>query len=162
MTLNIYCDGGARGNPGPAASAFIVKDPGGKVLHQQGFYLGIATNNQAEYQAVIEAMKWLSSFQSPPTAQDAKRSFELGGDLRGGIEVNFYLDSELVVRQLTGIYRVKDQNLKIKKLEIDKLITREARGTRNYKLKIKNFVHIPRSQNSAADLLVNKTLDSHS
>jgi len=134
--MRIHTDGGARGNPGPAACAFVATDENGSLIHQQGFYLGVATNNQAEYQAVIEALKWLSQ----QTTKDQQPI------------ANFYLDSQLVVNQLKGLFKVKDENLKIKKFEILDLIT-------NYKLKIKNFAYVPRSQNAAADLLVNQTLD---
>ncbi|KKS89938.1 MAG: Ribonuclease H [Candidatus Woesebacteria bacterium GW2011_GWA1_43_12] len=134
--MRIHTDGGARGNPGPAACAFVATDENGSLIHQQGFYLGVATNNQAEYQAVIEALKWLSQ----QTTKDQRPI------------ANFYLDSQLVVNQLKGLFKVKDENLKIKKFEILDLIT-------NYKLKIKNFAYVPRSQNAAADLLVNQTLD---
>ena len=65
-SLSIYCDGGARGNPGPAASAFIVKDSSGHEIFKQGFYLGVTTNNQAEYTAVIKALEWLIAI--PPAA----------------------------------------------------------------------------------------------
>ena len=58
-TLTVFCDGGARGNPGPAAAAFVIKDPQGKILGQAGCFLGKATNNVAEYQGVIEALKWI-------------------------------------------------------------------------------------------------------
>ena len=132
--LNIYCDGGARGNPGPAASAFIVRDESGKILHQQGFYLGVATNNQAEYSAVLKALEWVSEKSS-------------------NSEIIFYLDSLLVVNQLKGSFKVKDPILKIENLKIKKLIS-------NFKLQISNFVYIPRSQNFLADKIVNETLDA--
>ena len=64
IQLSIYCDGGARGKPGPAASAFVVQDSSGKILHEQGFYLGPTTNNQAEYEAVIQALKWVSTLHN--------------------------------------------------------------------------------------------------
>ncbi len=137
--LLIYCDGGSRGNPGPAASAFVVLDSNNHQIFQQGFFLGTTTNNQAEYQAVIFALQWIAKQIPNPKSQ---------------ISINFYLDSELVVRQLNGIYKIKDQNLKIKNLEIKNLI-------KNCKLKIKNFVYVPREQNKSADLLVNQTLDQH-
>ena len=70
-------------------------------IYQQGFYLGVATNNQAEYQAVIEALKWLS--QQTSNGQQ--------------LIVNFYLDSQLVVNQIKGLFKVKDENLKIKILK---------------------------------------------
>lgn len=142
-TLNIYCDGGSRGNPGPAASAFIVLDEFGKIMHQQGFFLGVATNNQAEYQAVIEALKWLTTMNPQLST------------------LNFYLDSQLVVNQIKGIYKIKNPDLKIKNLEIQKLIAREARRSRNCKLKISNFEYIPRTQNHIVDKLVNQTLDKN-
>ena len=134
MQLNIFCDGGARGNPGPAASAFIVREETGKILHQQGFYLGVATNNQAEYQAVLEAMKWIVKNHSES-------------------EISFFLDSLLVVNQLSGKFKVKDSVLKIKYLEINGLI-------KNLKLRIKIFTYLPRSQNFLADKIVNETLDT--
>ncbi|MEK7155023.1 MAG: ribonuclease HI family protein [Patescibacteria group bacterium] len=136
--LNIYCDGGARGNPGPAASAFIVKDSSGQIIHEQGFYLGTSTNNQAEYQAVIESLKWLST-----------TNYKLS-------TVNYYLDSQLVVNQLKGTFKVKDENLKLKKQEVEKLLDQLGQ------LEIRNFVYVPRTQNSRADFVVNKTLDNHS
>jgi len=134
VQLNIFCDGGARGNPGPAASAFIVREETGKILHQQGFYLGVATNNQAEYQAVLEAMKWIVKNHSES-------------------EISFFLDSLLVVNQLSGKFKVKDSVLKIKYLEINGLI-------KNLKLRIKIFTYLPRSQNFLADKIVNETLDT--
>lgn len=136
--LLIYCDGGSRGNPGPAASAFVVFDSNHHLLYQRGFFLGTATNNQAEYQAVIEALKWLTSQVT-----------------NNQLTINFYLDSELVVRQLTGVYKIKDESLKNKFLEIKNLLGKLDQ------LKIFNFYHVPRGQNKSADLLVNQTLDQH-
>lgn len=138
MYLSIYCDGGSRGNPGPAASAFIVKDETDNVIYEQGFYLGVATNNQAEYQAVIESLKWLSS--------ETKR-YPL-------FSIHYYLDSLLVVNQLKGLYKIKDSNLKIKNLEIKKI-------TERYPLNAIHFQYIPREKNYLADALVNKTLDAN-
>ncbi|TSC85242.1 MAG: ribonuclease HI [Microgenomates group bacterium Gr01-1014_16] len=140
--LNIYCDGGARGNPGPAASAFVVKDATGKTLHQQGFYLGIATNNIAEYTAVLKAVEWIIKFQ--PTS-----------------EITFFLDSLLVVNQLKGVFKIKEPNLKIENLKIKKLIENcSPRAGSRGKLQISNFIYVPREQNFFADKLVNQTLDS--
>lgn len=141
-TLHVFCDGGSRGNPGPAACAFIVKDLQNKILHQQGFFLGITTNNQAEYQAVIEALKWLSTIH-----------YQLS-------TINFFLDSQLVVNQITGTYKIKNQDLKIKNLEIKTLIKNCSRSATKLMFKIVNFEHVPRSQNFLADKLVNKTLDN--
>ena len=132
--MDIYSDGGARGNPGPAACAFVVLE-NGKVLHKEGKYLGKATNNQAEYQGVISALLWvaqfpISNFQFP---------------------INFYLDSELVAKQINGVYKVKDRNLKKLFSEVQKIIGR-------LKTKI-TFQNIPRTKNKPADFLVNETLD---
>ena len=137
MKLKIFCDGGSRGNPGPAACAVIIKDENNKIIFSKGFYLGVTTNNQAEYQAVVEALHYLND-------QIQKSKIQT---------VNFYLDSELVVKQLNGVYKIKDKNILQKVLEI-----------KNLKLKIKNLSmmisHIPREQNYEADKIVNDTLDS--
>ena len=136
--ISVYCDGGSRGNPGPAASAFVAKDLTGKIIHQQGLFLGVATNNQAEYQAVIFALQWIAKQFPNPNSQTT---------------IHFYLDSLLVVNQLNSLYKIKDHTLKQKYIEIKKII--ETCG-----LRLVIFKQIPRSQNSLADLLVNKILDS--
>lgn len=135
MGIQIYCDGGSRGNPGFAACAFLViKD--GDIIKSQGKFLGTTTNNVAEYSAVINALQWMNK---------NKESMDE--------DVMFYLDSELVVRQLTGVYKVKDKNLIKLFLEVKKL-EKEFTG------KI-IFNHVLRSKNAEADLLVNKTLDEN-
>lgn len=126
--LTIYTDGGSRGNPGNAACAFVVYDEGVEVKRDSKF-LGHATNNFAEYNGVLLALEWIKE----------------------GSSVNFFLDSELVVKQLTGIYKIKNsviQNLvlQIKKIIHDKQIFAE-------------FNNVPREKNKTADLLVNKELD---
>lgn len=133
--VNIYCDGGARGNPGKAASAFVVKNEKGEVVYEEGKYIGSTTNNVAEYTAVLMALTWLKE----------NESFK-------DYLPHFFLDSELVVKQLKGEYKIKNKNLmefvfKIKELEI------ELGKSIVYK-------NIPRSQNSLADGLVNQTLDT--
>ncbi len=134
-SLNIYCDGGSRGNPGPGASAFIVLDNMNISIYRQGNYLGRVTNNEAEYQAVLHALEWL-----------------IASEFRY-LEVNFYLDSLLVVNQLSGIYRIKENHLKY----LHNLI---VKNISSYQILVKSFNHIPRSENSLADLLVNQTLDT--
>ena len=94
-TITVYADGGARGNPGPAAVGVIIIGSNGREIKKIGRGLGRATNNQAEYQAVILGLEWLSA------------------NTRGNHQINFYLDSELIVHQLTGNYRVKDAILKV-------------------------------------------------
>ncbi len=131
----INTDGGARGNPGPAASGFVVSREG-KVLFKKGKYLGEATNNIAEYQAVNLALQWVAQNQTELqiTALD------------------FLLDSELVTKQLRGEYKIKNQNLlaiasQIKKLERDLEVA-------------VSYHYIPRARNALADAVVNQTLDS--
>ena len=132
MFLNVYTDGGSRGNHGPAACAFVVYDDAGNLREKSGKYLGIATNNYAEYQGVIEALDHI-----PEKAT----------------QVNFYLDSLLVVSQLNGKWKVKDENIK-------ELVAKIQFKILNLKFKI-SFVHIPREKNFQADKLVNETLDHH-
>ncbi len=133
--LEIYCDGGARGNPGPAACAFVVNNKG-KMIHNDSLYLGVSTNNIAEYQAVILAMKWLANFKTSKSQ-----------------EISFFLDSELVVRQINGIYKVKSKNLKEIFFKIADL--------RNKIKSTMTFTSVPRYENKKADLLVNKCLDEN-
>jgi ribonuclease HI len=130
--FKIYCDGGARGNPGPAAFGFIVHS-NEKIVHKGKGYLGIATNNFAEYTAVIEALKWL---QKSPEHKNH--------------DLNFYLDSQLVVSQLSGIFKVKNAKLRNLVFEVKTLETNFGQIRYNY---------IPRIQNQLADSLVNEALD---
>ncbi len=128
--LIIYTDGGARGNPGPAAIGAVLKDKSGKAVAEISVYIGETTNNQAEYRAVIAAL------------EKAKKL--------GGSELEFFLDSELVVKQLNREYKVKDKNLAPLFLKIYNLLT-------GFKKAI--FKHIPREFNKEADALVNKAID---
>ncbi|KKP46522.1 MAG: Ribonuclease HI [Candidatus Woesebacteria bacterium GW2011_GWA1_33_30] len=131
--LVIYCDGGSRGNPGPAASAFVVTNSN-TVLHKESKFLGNETNNVAEYSAVLLAVIWLS------------RNLILNSQ---SLIIN--LDSQLVERQLNGFYKIKNLKLKLFYNEIKKLILKK-------KLSIK-FVWNFRDYNKLADLLVNEELD---
>lgn len=132
----IYCDGGSRGNPGPAASAFVATE-GDKVLYKEAKYLGRETNNFAEYTAVLLATTWL-------VQQFSNYNFQFP------IIIN--LDSQLVQRQLTGIYKIKNINLKNIAESILKLV-----GKNNLDI---NFVWNYREKNSLADSLVNEELDN--
>lgn len=139
--LAVFADGGARGNPGPAAIGFVIRDSSGKIIHQQGKYIGKATNNVAEYQAVIEALKWIKS--SIP-ALPAGRQYPVSS-------IQFFLDSKLIVNQLNGLFKVKEikmRNLIIKVRQLE----REAGGNVSYQT-------IPREKNSLADSLVNRAID---
>lgn len=145
--LKIYSDGGARGNPGPAAAAFVVIDKG-KVVFNRSKYLGVTTNNVAEYEGVIMALNWLAENSSKLNKKNA----------------HFFLDSELVVNQLSGEYKVKSQNLrplveKAKKLERE--ITGEIFSKDGDSVNLA-YKSVPRAENKLADYLVNKTLDENS
>lgn len=136
-SLTIFTDGGSRGNPGLAACAFVVFDSSNSLIFQQGYKLGVTTNNVAEYTAVLKALEWL---------------IEKSGHRTQGTEVNFYLDSLLVVQQLKGVYKIKDIKLQNLQVKIQSLIS-------NLQSLI-SWSHIPREQNKTADLLVNQTLDA--
>ncbi len=130
--IKIFCDGGSRGNPGPAASGVVFLSQDNEVLYEFSQYLGETTNNQAEYRAVLLALNKMQEL-SYRTA-------------------DFYLDSELVTKQLNGEYRVKNIELKpvydqIKQLSRDLQIT---------------FTHVRREFNKLADEQVNICLDQHS
>ena len=135
MELTVFTDGGARGNPGPAAVGFVVKDNQGKVLIEMGKYIGEATNNVAEYQAVIEALKWIKKNLSSRSSQTV-----------------FFLDSKLAVNQLNGLFKVKNHGLRNLIVEVRQL-ERAIGGNVSYRF-------IRREKNKKADTLVNQSLDS--
>ena len=131
----IHTDGGARGNPGPAAAGFIIEgDLTGK--KDGGEYLGEITNNEAEYRAVVLALKKLKHLVG---GEKAKDSF-----------VEIHVDSELLERQMNGEYKIKDANIKNLFLEIWNLKTDFGEII---------FKHIPREENADADRVVNQILD---
>lgn len=135
-SLKIFCDGGSRRNPGPAASAFVAMF-GGRVVFKDSKYLGKATNNVAEYEAVVMALDWLI------------KDFIKGGTTPKNI--SFYLDSELVVKQIGGQYKVKSESMRRLYLKVKKL---------EQKIKVDiDYNFIRRSKNRLADCLVNKELN---
>jgi ribonuclease HI len=131
----IFSDGGARGNPGPAAAAFIVLSENGQVLAANSRYIGLRTNNQAEYEALIAALQFAATVNAE--------------------EVICHLDSELVVKQLNGEYSVKNSELKKLWSKVQELSKRFNKAS---------FISIPRTniQIQKADALVNKALDEFS
>lgn len=133
--LIIYCDGGSRGNPGPAASAFVVFDEKGILIYKESKYLGITTNNIAEYTAVLLATRWL-------TKQSIVNNLQI---------TTINLDSQLVERQLNGFYKIKNENLKEIAVEIKSKV-------QNLKSKVV-FSWDYREKNKLADSLVNDKLD---
>lgn len=136
QTIIIHTDGGARGNPGPAAIGVAVFDEKLTVLHEISRCIGVATNNVAEYDALIAALLYVV------TQYDGKL-FD--------IEVLINMDSELIVRQVAGVYKVKDATLKEKFAEVMDLMSRIPHV---------RVVHVRRAQNAEADALVNKALDA--
>lgn len=128
--LIIYTDGGARGNPGPAGIGAVFYDENNKKITELQEYIGEATNNQAEYKAVIAALKKVREL--------------------GARELEFYLDSELVVRQLNREYKVKNGELAPLFLQIHNA---------SLSFKKMSFKHIPREKNILADRLVNRAID---
>lgn len=134
--LEIYTDGGSRGNPGKSAcafAAFINKT----LIKENSLYLGITTNNVAEYQGVYFALKWIAD----------------SGEVNEIREVIFFLDSELIVKQLNGLYKIKNTNLLKINIDIKNLIKETNKNIL--------FRNIPREQNKIADGLVNRELDKH-
>ncbi|MDD3648439.1 MAG: ribonuclease HI family protein [Candidatus Dojkabacteria bacterium] len=130
--IKVYTDGGARGNPGPAAGGIVIFDEDGKLLAIDAKYFGNTTNNQAEYQALELAIKLL-----------IKRN------ITGRILC--YLDSELAVKQLKGEYKVKNSGIARVKEKIDGLLKT---------FQSIEFIHVRREENKFADKLVNVILDA--
>ncbi len=133
----IYTDGGSRGNPGPSATGVVFCNSQEEILKRYSQCLGKATNNQAEYQAVIFSLKKFKAVFGKVVAQSA--------------EIEIRSDSELLVKQLTGKYKIMDEKIQPLFLEI-------------WNLKIDfqkiGFTHIPRERNKEADKLVNQALDN--
>ena len=131
--ITIYCDGGSRGNPGPSAIGVYIP----QLKKEYSKFLGKATNNEAEYSAVIFALKKIKQL--------------IGKEKIKRMEIEVKADSELLIKQLNGEYKIKEKNLILLFIEI-------------WNLKIDfnkiKFTHIPREENKQADLLANKELNS--
>ena len=130
-TAIIHSDGGSRGNPGPAAIGAVVAEESGSVLHEVSERIGVTTNNVAEYRALIAGLRAALDLQ-----------FEA---------VRVRMDSELVIKQLRGEYRVKNEGLRPLYEEARRLLARFTAI---------DLKHVPRAQNRAADALVNRALDA--
>lgn len=129
--IKLYADGGSRGNPGPSSSGFVLLDMEDNIIFKSGVYLGITTNNQAEYQALkfgLEAAKKLNAR-----------------------EVEVYMDSLLVINQMKGVFKVKNRDL----WPIHEAIKELATGFKKV-----TYTHVPREFNKLADAEVNTTLDA--
>jgi ribonuclease HI len=130
LQLVLHVDGGARGNPGPAAIGVVVSSPDGEVLEELGETIGVATNNVAEYRALLRGLE---------------RAHALGAS-----QVEIVNDSELVAKQLTGAYKVKHPAMKPLHAEASAAL----RGFDRWAIRT-----VPRAQNARADELVNQALD---
>jgi ribonuclease HI len=138
----INCDGGARGNPGPAGIGIVIQNAKCKnqndkskcKIFEISRYIGKATNNQAEYKAVIEALSWVAeNYQNKDT------------------EIKCYLDSELIVEQLNQRYKIKNEGLKPLFWQVRELVLKLGGKV--------SFQYIPREKNNEADHLVNQAID---
>jgi len=126
----LYTDGGSRNNPGPAATGFLIKTESGQTLRKGGKFLGQATNNEAEYYALLGGLQEAKEFRPQ--------------------QLECFLDSSLVVNQLNGRFKIKEARLKelifaVKKLETEFITVR--------------YNYIPREKNKEADVIVNQILD---
>lgn len=135
----INTDGGARGNPGPAAIGIVFYDENGKELHRYYRCIGKATNNEAEYQAIIKALEILlqSKWFSENNIADK--------------EVVCQLDSQLVVEQINGNYKIKQEHIKLLIAQLRQMISQMHLNI--------SFVYVRREENKLADKLVNLALD---
>ncbi len=129
--LIVYTDGGARGNPGPAAVGVVVCDESGRLIRKYSKFIGRATNNQAEYQAIIFALERIKQLKAKL--------------------LDFYLDSEFIVQQLNRKFKIRDKDLASLFVKIWNL----SQGFKKI-----NFSYIPREKNKEADRLVNQVLDN--
>ena len=131
MKATLYTDGGARGNPGPAAFAYVLEDDTGEVLAAHGETIGVATNNVAEYRGLVAGLA---------------KAVELGVS-----EAEVVSDSELLVKQMRGEYRVKNEALRELHTEASRIGRQLGRV---------EYRHVRRAENELADRLVNEALDS--
>lgn len=129
MKYTVYSDGAARGNPGPAGAGYAVYDASGSMIHSEAIPLGKSTNNVAEYTALLHAARYMKGLNPE--------------------QVDFLLDSELVVKQLKGMYKVKAEHLRPLYEELATLLAGMNSTCR----------HIPREKNKIADGLANKGAD---
>ena len=138
MQFTLYADGGSRGNPGPAGAGAVVFNETGKRVVEVADYLGVATNNIAEYEAVLRGLKALLK--------------EFPEDYFKTAHVAIRMDSKLVIEQLKGAYKVKHPNLVPRYLEVKNVIARNFANI--------SYAHVPREKNKDADALANQAMDN--
>ena len=135
MELVIKTDGASIGNPGPAAYGYIIQKKGGEILHQEGGKIGIDTNNVAEYTGAFKALEYIKNHYSHKAPH----------------KILFRADSQLVIRQLAGVYKIKNPRLKEIFNKIQEILI---------ELGDVEFMHVPRAENFIPDRLANQALDS--
>ena len=133
----VYTDGGARGNPGNAGVGIVITDSGGNIIKKASKGLGIATNNFAEYEAVIVALSELKKLYGKKVSE---------------IEFEFRMDSELVQKQLSGEYQIKEESLYPQFIKISNARVKDFPNI--------SFNHIRREENNLADGLANEAMDA--
>ena len=138
MQIKVYTDGGSRGNPGISAYGVVIIDSKNQIIHQEAKFLGIKTNNEAEYMGIIAALTWIKNNQQKLSV----KSF------------SFFSDSQLIVRQIQGKYKVKAKNLQPLFGSVRHLLT-------HINLPF-HFQDIRRDHNQIADALANQAMDDHS
>jgi ribonuclease HI len=134
MTVRAFTDGASRGNPGHSGIGYIVYADNGTTLLSGHAYIGSSTNNIAEYTALIKCLQALTALPEQPDS------------------VAVHADSELMVRQLNGVYRVKDVGLKKLHQKVKSILSKAPFTV--------SFTHVPRSQNKEADILANEAIDA--
>lgn len=135
MQLSAFTDGGSRGNPGDAGIGGVVYHPNKEILYEFSKYIGVATNNEAEYSALLAVLEWI---------RDHKTGFD---------RVVCYLDSKLVVEQMNKKWKIKEPRMRVLAEKCWKLVSEIEKEVL--------FIHVAREKNKEADLLVNQALDAH-
>lgn len=133
MKVIVYTDGASRGNPGHASYGFSISDEMGKLIYQEGKYIGTTTNNIAEYSGVLEAFKWILK------------------NIHEKLDLRLFADSKLVAEQLSGKWKIKNAGLKLLIFKIKDL---------EKEFETVSYIHVPREKNTVADRLANIALDS--
>lgn len=138
QTWKIFTDGGSRGNPGESACAFVVSTADGEIF-SQGKYLGIGTNNEAEYAGLLASLTWV-----------------VQQDLSDVQKIEWFTDSQLMRSQVTRLWKIKEPRMRQLVDQVWKLQTELQKQKKDFFI-----TYVPREENKAADLLVNQTLDAH-
>lgn len=136
MLINVYTDGGSRGNPGISGYGVVINDDQNQLIYQEAKFLGIKTNNEAEYSGIIAALKWIKKNQ---------KSYQI-------TQINFFADSQLMIRQLQGLYQVKAPTLLPLFSQVQQLLIQ-------INLPVK-YTDVRREFNKLADQLANQAMDN--